>query len=396
MIGSGVSTIALALLAIDIAPERASTVLGIALAIKMIAYVTVAPFAGVLSARLPARQCLIGLDVLRAGVVFLMPWIVSEWQIYMAIGVVSAASALFTPTYQALLPAVVKNEKAYLKALSWAQVAGSVEQIASPLLAAVLLTIISFSDLFYLNAFTFVVSAVLIGLTTLLHSPTASAATDPWWGIIAYLKTPRLRAVALAYIGVAAASAMVIVNTAVFVQQHLGESASTMSLTLAAAGLGTALGAMLVPRSSWSPRTLLVVGNFVMAGSILAGVFGANWQSLALMWLGVGLGLGLVQTPVGAVVRASCHERHRPAFFAANFTVSHACWLFTYLFAGLMGAIDNWPVTFAVMGLIPLAAGIACAAAYPQPDVVALEHRHGNTVHRHDYFIDESHTSWPR
>ncbi len=395
LVGSGVSTIALALLAIEIAPERAAVVLGIALAIKMVAYVSVAPFAGQLGARIPARSCLITLDIVRALVVAVMPWITHEWQIYAAITLISAASALFTPIYQALLPSVVKNEQAYLKALSWAQVAGSVEQIASPLLAAVLLTLMTFSDLFYLNAATFLFSAFLIGSTAISRT-TQSVTAHPWWGISAYLKTPRLRGVAVAYIGIAGGSAMVIVNTAVYVQQFLGQSESVMSLTLAASGLGTALGAMLVPRLSLSPRALLIIGNLVIAGAISVGVMGVNWQTLALMWFVVGLGLGFAQTTVGAVVRRSCHERHRAAFFAANFTLSHACWLVTYLLAGFLGGLNNWPTTFLIMGSLPLLAALACFCLYPQPDETTLEHRHGDLVHQHEFIIDETHHSWPR
>ncbi len=396
LVGSGVSTIALALLAIEIAPERASIVLGTALAIKMIAYVLVAPFASQMVTYVSPRTGLIVLDVVRAAVVVSMPWIAAEWQIYAAIAVISAASALFTPTFQALIPSVVTNETAYLRALSWSQVAGSVEQIASPVLAALFLTVVTFSDLFYLNAATFLFSASLIALTVISRPPQPVAAANPWWGIGAYLKTPRLRAVAIAYIGIAGASAMVIVNTAVYVQRHLGASESVMSLTLAAGGLGTALGAFLVPRVALSPRTLLLAGNLIMAASIMVGVFEVGWRGLAAMWFFVGLGLGLAQTPVGAIVRRSCHERHRAAFFAANFTLSHACWLGAYLLAGYLGATHDWPTTFLLMSVLPLLAGLIFMVTYPHPDELELEHSHGDLIHRHAYFIDESHTSWPR
>ena len=396
LIGSGISTIALALLAIRIAPERAAEVLGIALAIKMVAYVLVAPFASSISALVAPKTLLITLDMLRAAVVVLMPWINAEWQIYSAIALISSASALFTPSYQALLPGVVKDEAAYLKALAWAQLASSTEKIASPLLAALLLSVMSFSDLFFLNAATFLFSAALIAITSLQAVSRPTNTANPWWGVKAYLKTPRLRAVALAYIGIASGSAMVIVNTAVYVQQFLGKSESTMSLVLAASGLGTALGAMLVPRLDWSPRRLLVLGNLLMAAAMLWGLLGVTVFGLAVMWLAVGVGLGLTQTPVGAVVRRSCQERHRAAFFAANFTLSHAAWLLTYLLAGFLGAFNQWPLTFLVMGGLPLLAAIGCFYCYPHPDDGFLEHRHGNTVHRHEFYIDEYHTQWPR
>ena len=56
LIGTGLITIALALLAYDMAGEKAAQVLGIALAIKMIAYIAVAPVASAFAERLPRKK----------------------------------------------------------------------------------------------------------------------------------------------------------------------------------------------------------------------------------------------------------------------------------------------------------------------------------------------------
>ena len=51
--GTGLATVALGLLAYDVAGERAGQVLGTVFAIKMVAYVVVAPLAAALVVRLP-------------------------------------------------------------------------------------------------------------------------------------------------------------------------------------------------------------------------------------------------------------------------------------------------------------------------------------------------------
>ena len=56
LIGTGLITIALALQAYDIAKGEAAQVLGIALAIKMIAYIGVAPIASAFAERLPRKK----------------------------------------------------------------------------------------------------------------------------------------------------------------------------------------------------------------------------------------------------------------------------------------------------------------------------------------------------
>ena len=65
--GTGLSTVALALLAYDLAREDAGAVLGTALALKMVAYVGIAPVVGGLAHRLARKPLLIALDLLRAA-----------------------------------------------------------------------------------------------------------------------------------------------------------------------------------------------------------------------------------------------------------------------------------------------------------------------------------------
>ena len=52
LLGTGLSTVALGLLAFDLAGDRAGAVLGTAFAIKMMAYVALAPVANA-----PAKRC---------------------------------------------------------------------------------------------------------------------------------------------------------------------------------------------------------------------------------------------------------------------------------------------------------------------------------------------------
>ena len=63
----------------------AAQVLGIALAIKMIAYIGVAPIASAFAERLPRKQVLVGLDVIRALTALCLPFVTQIWQIYILI-----------------------------------------------------------------------------------------------------------------------------------------------------------------------------------------------------------------------------------------------------------------------------------------------------------------------
>ena len=59
--------------------------LGTALAIKMIAYVVIAPIAGALAEVLPRRGMLVTLDLVRAGVALALPFVSQVWEVYLLI-----------------------------------------------------------------------------------------------------------------------------------------------------------------------------------------------------------------------------------------------------------------------------------------------------------------------
>src|SRR3546814_13350758 len=66
LVGTGLATVALGLLAFDLAGGDAGAVLGTALAIQMVAYVRVAPVDAAFADRLPRRAFLQPMDDVRA------------------------------------------------------------------------------------------------------------------------------------------------------------------------------------------------------------------------------------------------------------------------------------------------------------------------------------------
>lgn len=145
LVGTGLMTVALGLLAFQIAGNEAGAVLGTAFAIKMIAYVGVAPIVGGFANRLPRRAFLVAMDLTRAAVALALPFVDQAWQIYVLIFVLQSASAAFTPTFQATIPDVLPEESEYTRALSLSRLAYDLENLLSPMLAAALLMLISFN-----------------------------------------------------------------------------------------------------------------------------------------------------------------------------------------------------------------------------------------------------------
>jgi MFS family permease len=84
LLSTGLATVALGLLAYQLAGANAGAVLGTALAIKMVAYVGVAPVAGAFVHLVPRRTLLVALDLVRAAVALLLPFVTEVWQVYVS------------------------------------------------------------------------------------------------------------------------------------------------------------------------------------------------------------------------------------------------------------------------------------------------------------------------
>lgn len=402
--GTGLASVALALLAYDLAGGDAAIVLGTALALKMVAYVAVAPVAGALARRLPRRALLVALDLGRAAAVAFLPFVTEVWQVYVLIFVLNACSAGFTPTFQATIPDVLPDEADYTRALSLSRLAYDLENLLSPALAALALLAVGYDVLFAANAVAFLVSAGLV-LSLGLPSPQATTPragllAELTFGLRAYLNTPRLRGLLALSLAVAAGGAMVIVNTVVIVRDGLGGSETDTAVALAAAGAGSMAVALLLPRllDRWPDRPFMLLGGALLAGGLLSGPLVSDFAPLLALWFVLGAGGSLVLTPAGRLLRRSAHEGDRPAIYAAQFALSHACWLIAYPLAGWLATGAGLPAAFVILAALAVVATLVAARLWPADDAAVLAHEHADLehehLHRHDAHHQHEHEGW--
>ncbi len=340
--GTGLATIALGLLAYDLAGEAAGMVLGTALTIKMVAYVGIAPLAAAFAEQLDRRRMLVVLDLIRAAVALCLPFVSEVWQVYVLIFVLQSASAGFTPAFQATIPDVLTDEQDYTRALSLSRLAYDLESLLSPMLAAALLVFVSFDTLFWGTGAGFIASALLV-VSVVLPSPKPAERRGIYArttrGIRIYLSTTRLRGLLALSWSAAALSSMVIVNTVVLVRADLGLSESAVAIALAGFGGGSMIAAFVLPSllDRFKDRRVMLTGAtlgvLAMAGAAMTS--GAlSLQLLTALWACVGFGYSMTLTPSGRLLTRSARPEDRPAVFAAQFTLSHACWLVLYPLSG--------------------------------------------------------------
>lgn len=375
LFGTGLATVALGLLAYDLAGANAGAVLATALTIKMVMYVVIAPLAAAYVDRLPRRMFLASLDAVRAAVVLALPFITEVWHIYVLVAVLQSASAAFTPTFQAVIPDIVTNESDYTRALSASQVAYTMESLLSPVLAAVALTFMSFDWLFVGTSGGFVVSAFLV-LSTQVPNARPSTHEGAWdraaSGVKLFASTPRLRGVLAFNLVVAAAGAIVVVNTVNYVRDTLNGSETDVAWMLAASGGGTLAVALLLPRvlDTVADRSVMATGAAVLVvGVALAVVLSAadttSFLAPGAVWVLIGGGMALVVTPTGRVLRRSVEPDALPEVFAAQFSLSHVAWLITYPIAGWLGTSAGFTVTWAVLLTLTAVGSAAALALWP-------------------------------
>ena len=415
LVGTGLATVALGLLAYEIAGADAGAVLGTALAIKMVAYVAIAPIVGAHADRLPRRTLLVTMDVVRAGVALVLPFVGAVWQVYVLIFLLQSASAAFTPTFQATIPDILPDEEEYTSALSLSRLAYDLESLLSPMLAAALLTVIGFHWLFAGTSVGFVASALLVVTAALPHRVAVMKRTESAWqkttrGARIYLRTPRLVGLLAVTLAAAAGSAMVIVNTVVIVK-GMGRPQEDVALALAAYGGGSMLAALSLPGmlKRASDRAVMLAGATVLAVVLaVCGLMVLDWPALLAGWLVMGASYALCVTPGGRLLRRSSSEADRPALFAAQFALSHVCWLITYPVAGQVGAAKGMALTFVALAALAVLGVLLALWRWPSRDPAKVPHEHpelpvghphladdGSDGHSHALVIDELHGHWP-
>jgi MFS family permease len=229
-------------------------------------------------------------------------------------------------------------------------------------------------------------------------------------GIRIYLATPRLRGLMVMELAVAAAGAMIYVNTVVLVQARFGLGGSQVALAFAAFGAGSMLAAFLLPRllDRLADRPVMLGGAGLMVAGVAVTPLMPGLVALMALWAVIGFGFSLTQTPIGRILNRSARPEDRPAVFAAQFALSHACWLVTYPLAGWIGAnagLSAAAITLAVIGAAGLAAVLRL---WPASDQTILPHDHPELPldhphltehekqHAHSIVIDDIHRRWPK
>ena len=383
LVGSGVTSVALAAFAYELVGGSATTVVGAALALRILAFVTMSPVAGVLADRVDRKRLLVAADVGRVALLGLFPFVTAVWQVYVLIFAINALTAAFTPAFEATLPEVL-GSRLYTRAVALSRVAVDVESVGGPLVAGVLIAAVGVRWSFWFDALTYVLSAVLV-LRARVPRPPQPAEPFPWrdfmpqvtFGTRLLLREPALRQALMLHVAEAIAGAAAIVATVVYVRDVLGRGESAFAAAMAAVGVGSVVAALWMGRymtrvllGATRPSVehlryhraatrMLVAGGVLLSVSLLPGMLVPALPVLLVLWALNGAGQALVGIASLGLVARHTAATDRGRAYAAHFALTHLFWLGTYPAVGMLSRVIGTPATFTVAGVASLAATAA-------------------------------------
>jgi len=410
LVGSGLSSVALGLLAHQLVGASASAVLGITLAIRIVVIVLFAPWAGWVSDRMGARTAMIASDLSRALIVVGFFFVEDVWQIYALAVLLNLGAAIFTPVYKAVIPGITTSAQ-YPRALALGSVAYDTANILGPSLAALTIAVFGFRGNFVADALTFLVSSALIfGLPRLATTTTGSKPKiSVRHGVLAMFQRWQLRETLYLALQTSVAGGFILVATIDFIKGQLALSDTSYAWAMASYGIGSVLGAAIYAKASSGIRRALVHASApaMLLALVGAGYFG-RFEPLLIAWALAGAGQCILGIRGNELLAANSAPDERPHIYAAHFSLSHAGWGLTYpmagfavtafgfatsawLFAGLLGAV-SLPLWFmrlrvaAIHTQVPNRThGHSHSAFDPPGDYHTHEHRHGDLMHSHPH-----------
>ncbi len=375
LVGSGVTSVALAAFAYQLTGRNATVVVGTALTLRILAFVMFSPAAGILADRIDRKRLLVAADLSRVLLMGTFPFITHVWQIYVLIFVLNAVTAFFSPTYEASIPEIV-GESLYTRALAWSRVAVDAEAAGGPLVAGVLIALVGVRWAFWFDGITYLVSALLVWRSVVPRSPKPTK-RFPWselWTQVSHgtrvlLRVPALRRALVLHFAEAAAGACAIVATITYVHDVLGQGDTAFAAAMVALGVGSSVAALLASRRAertaqqasdpaaahqryhrWAAHAMLS-GGILLSLALIPGMFRPAFFVLLALWALNGAGQALIAVPSVGLLAAHTEPVERGRAYAAHFALTHLFWLVTYPSVGYLARYIGAPRTFTFAGI---------------------------------------------
>lgn len=372
-----------------IAAQRAGADVGVIGAAQYGAALVSGAFVGVYADRWNRRRTMISVDLLRAGLVLLLPLAgmfgaLPLWLLVAVGAALQALGPLFDASLSASLPALVPDKSLLTATNGMMNTTRRIARLTGPLLVAWLAGIMPIENLFTLDAISYAVSALTVLAIGAGYAWQAQSIdlVPGWRGIVgeqaAGLRV--LRAQPLVWWGIVGSALpsllwgmVYIAGIPLLAKTEFGNDISAYSFLVSAYGLGNIVSNVAVSNASIRRRTaVLWIGHLVLA-------FGFVWIGAApMLWLAmIGAFVAATGGPMGDLMLTVLIQDHVPAAHAGKaFAFLYTMWTASMV-AGLLLAtplFTAFPVravfvvasvlgmAFSVFGLVKFGRALAAPA----------------------------------
>jgi MFS transporter, NRE family, putaive nickel resistance protein len=398
LLGDALTWVGLALLAFELAGDNSAVVLAFALTLRITAFVLLSPLAGALADRVDRKSILVVTHCIRMVLVSLLPFVTQVWQVYALVFTLNVFNAFFTPTYQATIP-LVTGQNDYAGAIALSSATFQLLGVLGPGIAGSVAAFIGTRQVFFLDAVTFLIAAVLIftlpGQLRIEPNQQPSSTSGRTWrdikdGTTRLLSDAPIRYALFMQLVASIAGAQILVNTVGYVQGTLKLGNVQYGWVMAAFGIGATLSAVAfgVISQRFSRSSFVLFGAVLITLSLLP----ANYASLSVLmvlWLLAGFGQNLVNLPTQTLIADRIPRDVQGRVYGAHFAWSHLWWAISYPLAGWLGS--KFPEGEFLYGSLVGLALLVVVQLTLKPPVDEYEHVHENMWHEHLHVHDEHH-----
>src|ERR1700712_2363249 len=346
LLGDAFTWVGLALLSYQFGKEKSAFILASALTLRVTAFIIFSPFAGVLADRVSRKVILVTTHFIRMAIVACLPFVNQEWQVYALVFSLNVFNAFFTPTYRAVIPQVIDHSH-YRQAVGLSTATFQILGVLGPGLAGILAVWFGARQIFFIDAGSFVVAAVLILMlpaNKLQHAVKRNQKTFTAWhdavkGIRLLFKNRLIRFALFIEFVSAIAGAQILVNTVGHIKSGLHLDDKHYGWVMAAFGIGASIAAFVAGSldKTKTRRISLILGALILAITIAVTNF-VNYPVMLVLWLFGGLGQSLAEMPSKTLIGENIADNEQGKVYGSHFAFSHLWWAIAYPIAGYTGS----------------------------------------------------------
>ncbi len=309
------------------------------------------PLAGVYVDRWSRKKTLIATDLLRAGLILLIPLLAGYtdgmWSIYGVIFLVFTVTCFFSPAKSAIIPNLVKKRE-LLAANSLSNITRLIAMIGGVTAGGIIVAWTGTKMSFYLDSLSFLLSGLAILAIRIKEDlpPEESkvgigrVAKELVAGLNFIRKKKRVKFVATSLFILMGASGIGYLLVTVFVTKALNLGTIGLSVLATFLGIGMLAGSLIYGHfGEQIEREKVIVGGILVCG-VCAVLLGGS-KSLFLLSLGVSI-IGFIASPIMIAAYTLTQEltpdRIRGRVFSALEVIINSSFLFFIWVAGVLGA----------------------------------------------------------